>query len=52
MDEAVEKMTELDALLCAVTGSTGTDELTPEQVSAVLRVCQRLTGEVLQALRP
>ena len=42
MDEAIQKLTELNALLLAMTGSGGTDDLEGHHVDAMLNVCQRL----------
>ena len=49
--QALETQSELSALLLTLTGSAGTNELTDDQVSSVLNVCQRLSAQVLQFLR-
>ena len=51
MDEAIQKLTELNALLLAITGSVGTDELEAHQVDAFLNVCLSLSHEALQGFK-
>lgn len=51
MDEAIQKLTELNALLLALTGGLGTDELEAHHVDAILNVCQRLSHEALQGFK-
>ena len=51
MQKALETQSELVALLLALTGSAGITELTEDQVSSALNVCQRLSAEVLQILK-
>jgi hypothetical protein len=50
MENAVEKLTELNAVLLAMTGSVGTSELESSQVDALLNVCLRLSGDALRSL--
>ena len=50
MDNVIQKLTELNALLLALTGSAGTDDLESHHVDAILNVCQRLSHEALQGL--
>lgn len=43
----LERLVELEALMCALTGSVGTSELEHAQVQALLYTAQRLAHEAL-----
>ena len=51
MDNAIQKLTELNALLLAMTGSAGTDDLEGHHVDALLNVCLSLSHAALQGIR-
>lgn len=43
----LENLTQLDAMLAAITGSAGVSELTDEQLGVMLCGCRRLVLELL-----
>ena len=46
----IENLTQLDAMLAAITGSAGVSELTNDQLNAMLCGCRRLVFELLHDL--
>jgi hypothetical protein len=50
LDELKMKLDSLEAMLAALTGSMGVDELNSEQLGAYLVVCQRLAFEACAEL--